>query len=133
MKRTIFIATVLALLSANVMAGPGGERKGPNMERITQKLELTDSQAAQFESIMTEQREIHRARFDALREQGKSPEMREQMKQERDVARQETRAALSSVLTAEQLDKFEQMMEKRAERHRDRRRNKDNDETGTEL
>ena len=103
------------------------------MERITQELELTDTQAAQFESVMTEQREIHHARFDALREQGKSPELREQMHQERKIARDEIRAALSSVLTPEQLEKFEAMMEKRRDRRRNKRRSREDDDSGTEL
>ncbi|MGB0867243.1 MAG: Spy/CpxP family protein refolding chaperone, partial [Granulosicoccaceae bacterium] len=107
-KKTLLIAGALAttLLVGGVAIAGGkdcGERghranwsaeKGEKrMDRLASKLELTDEQKTQVKSIMQANREQRQKQFQQNREA--------------------LQAELSSVLTDEQMEEFETMMEKR--------------------
>lgn len=63
MKKTILaIALGGALIAPFAFAGPGG---GPNLDRMADRLDLTDAQQAQIEEIF----EQHRTQRDQMREQ----------------------------------------------------------------
>lgn len=89
---SLVIASVLGLGAATASACPGG-KGGPNFERISEKLELTAEQEAQFREIMEAKREKMKSYFQEQRA--------------------ETLNQLSTVLTDEQLAEFEEMSERR--------------------
>lgn len=91
MKKVIpclLVATVLVAGSVSVSADHGG-----HMERMTEKLELTSEQEAQFREIMQTKREKKKSFFKELRA--------------------DTHAQLKEVLTEEQLAEFEEMSKHR--------------------
>ena len=130
MNRTTLFALALTLFAAPALASPGGHDRTPNFERLATKLELSDTQTSEFTRIMTERHEQRRSQMEALRAQreseGKSDELRAQFKAARAQDKLDTRNALSGVLTTEQLDKMDAMMERRGKGKRNRR-NRDND------
>lgn len=135
MTRNALLATIVTLMSVPALAGPGGHHREPDFDRLAAKLELEQTQIEPFKSIMQEQFEVNRARRDAHRqmmeENGRSPELRAQMHEQRQLAQRETLDAVAVVLTPEQLARFEKMMEHRAEkgrRHRAERSRKMSDE-----
>ena len=95
-KRLAMIACVLSvpLIAFAVPEDQGGKgwHHGPNIERLTQELNLTDEQKSQLETIFKEQRAKHKA----LREEGK--------------------ARMKEVLNDEQMAKMEEMRKNRHER-----------------
>jgi len=139
MNRNTLLATVVTLLAVPALAGPGGQHREPDFDRLAMKLELEDAQVEQFTTIMKQQHERNQARREAHRqimdENGRSPELREQMQEQRELARQETRDALSGVLTPDQLSRFDDMMSQRAKRGRSERgrRSHDRDRDSNEI
>lgn len=90
MKKTLIITSLLALLGASVaMADFGG---GRGMERMKTFLGLSDTQAAQVDSIMQDQQ----ARMQALHD--------------------ETNQRIQALLTPEQAAKFQEMQQQREQR-----------------
>lgn len=132
MNRNTLFALTLTLFAAPALAGPGGHDRTPNFERLATKLELSDAQASEFTRIMAEQHELRQTQMQALRAQreseGKSDALREQFKAAREQGRLDTHNALSGVLTTEQLDKLDAMMERRGKGKRNRRNDRDDSE-----
>lgn len=87
--------------------GPGG----PDIERIALLLDLDDSQKTAVQEVLDEQREKMRATFEQNKSAGTRPS-REEMEQLHEQMKEETSAKLQGVLTAEQIKKFEALMDR---------------------
>jgi len=115
-KSTLGFLAVFILITATLYtqfsyaAEQNRPKRGP--ERMIEKLDLSDNQTEQFRSIMDEQ---HQKRMD-VHEQYK--ESREEEHEAMEVLHQETIGRLTPVLTAEQLESFEETIKK----HRPKRR-----------
>ncbi len=117
MNKLMMIAASTLLVAGMTQAmpadrGPCSERgprngQGPNFEQMQQRLGLTDAQAAEVKNIMQEQR----AEGDALRQ-----EHCKAITEHRD----KTRSRLSTVLTAEQLQQFDEQRQNRMHRGKQR-------------
>jgi len=114
MKRPTFLLAALVLTGlacADQPAGPphgGPGRGGPPIERLTQDLGLDAAQAAQVKQILDAQRakmEADRAQFEAS---GTRPS-REEMHAKHEQMDAELDQQLSTVLTPEQLAKFQEI------------------------
>ncbi len=118
MKLPTFLLAALAagtLAWADQPSGPppgGPSRGGPPIERLAQDLGLDSSQTAQLKAILDAQR----ARMDSERAQieasGTRPS-REEMQAKHERMDAELKQQLATVLTPEQLAKFEQMRPRR--------------------
>lgn len=97
------IASSLVVAPAFAKGGDDGKR-GPNIERIAEKLELSEAQTVSFTEIMQAQGEKREA-------------MREEMKTQREALRAETLASLETVLSEEQLTEMKKMMERGKKKH----------------
>lgn len=103
-KFTVAILT-LALAGAGTAAiacgGPGGpdmaKKHEKMLDRLDDRLELTDAQEDQVETLFKAAHQKHQAVHD------------------------ETHKAIAGILTPEQLQKFEQMREERMDKRRDRK------------
>lgn len=84
--------------------------RGNDMERMAILLDLDEYQQAEVKRILDEQRSVARAARDAIRESGERPS-REDMAARRQQAAESTLTQLQSVLTQEQITKFEVLME----------------------
>ena len=112
MKRYVFaLLALFALSPAFSQSQP--PRPGPDpekfLERLTIVLDLDDYQRAEVKKVLEAQRakmEAQRAQFKAS---GERPSF-EQMRAAHEASKKETEDALSSVLTAEQLKKFDAFM-----------------------
>lgn len=103
----LIISGVLAsaLYATPVFAKGGHDHKrGPNIERIAEKLELSEAQTVSFTEIMEAQGEKRKA-------------LQEEVKTQHEALRAETIASLQTVLSEEQLEKVEKMMQ-RGKKHR---------------
>lgn len=99
MKKTLIALTLAAIIPAAAYAasdGRGHHTRGPHIERLAERLELSEEQQAKVRTLFEEQREQHQA-------------MREQM-----------RSKMAEVLTQEQIAKMEAMREM----HKEKRMNK---------
>jgi Spy/CpxP family protein refolding chaperone len=95
-KMLIAVALSLAI-PAGVAAGmgnpgPGGPHRGPNLERMTQTLGLSQEQRAQLESVIQAQQE------------------------KRQALREETRTSIRAILTPEQQAQMDEMRQTRRAR-----------------
>ncbi len=96
---TISAAAVAAGMNADPAAGsapPTAQERGPRVDRMAERLGLSEQQTAQVQAI-----------FD-------------QLKQEREALRQETHDRLAGVLTAAQMEKLEQHRHFRGKEHCER-------------
>jgi hypothetical protein len=84
--------------------------RGNDMERMAILLDLDEYQQAEVERILDEQRSAARAAREAIRESGERPS-REDMAARRQQAAESTLSQLQSVLTQEQITKFEVLMQ----------------------
>ncbi len=112
MNRLYAVAMGLLIASQPLFAEKGewGPRKGKggqHMERMIQKLQLSDEQATSFRQIMQEQREKQRAVMKELREEAK-PQM--------EIIQNETIQRLSSVLDESQLQQYQELAAERRSR-----------------
>ncbi|MGF1547019.1 MAG: Spy/CpxP family protein refolding chaperone [Thiotrichales bacterium] len=104
--RKVLIAAIACCFSTGLVHaqapchGPRGAEGGPQAEMLKQRLGVDDEQAQEMQAIMEEQRAKHRA-------------MHEKHVQEMEAARAETEARMKSVLSEEQLKRFEAMRERR--------------------
>jgi Spy/CpxP family protein refolding chaperone len=112
MKTFLTFALVALLAPGAVLAGDHGHHKhrGHHTDRMIEKLELDESQAAKVRDIMKEQREKFRAAF---REGG---EDKAAGKERFEALHKETRERLAGVLNAGQLAKFDEMHAKHREK-----------------
>jgi len=101
-KKLIVLTLALALpLTVSAMpgesAGGGGGRHGNRLERMAKKLDLTDDQKAKLEVIFKEQYAKHKA------------------------LKEETRERMSHILSAEQMEKMQEMKKRRQEKRKDKK------------
>ena len=92
MKKALIITSLVALLGASAVMADQGFGGGRGMDRMKTALGLSDTQAAQVDSIMQEQRE----KMQALHE--------------------ESNQRIQALLTPEQATLFQQMEQQRGER-----------------
>src|SRR5436190_17955960 len=113
MKRPSMLIAALAATSALAWAEPpadppAGPPRGPPIERIAQDLDLDASQTAQVRQILEAQHAKIAAERRQLDASGTRP-TREEMRAKHEQMDADLRQQLSTVLSAEQLTKFEQM------------------------
>ena len=83
--------------------------RGP-MDRLADKLDLTESQTTRISTLFEAHRDLMRAQFgDRVRDSGPAPEAREHIKSARDALHQK----ILSVLDAEQAAQFKQIVAER--------------------
>lgn len=127
MKRILFFSAAF-LLSATMMFAQGqarsdrGERNPEEritkmVDKMTENLELSEDQAASLEKQWLEN---HQAREAELEKTG----IREERKAIVQKYREQNKAVLEAVLTAEQLEKHEAMKAERKEKMKSRRKGK---------
>ncbi len=114
---------ITSLLAASVLAGSiftsvayavedgKKHKRGPNIERIAEKLELSSEETVSFTEVMKLQIEKKKAISTALREERKS---------KMDAHREDTLTALAAVLTEEQLNTMQEMMDRKKNRKKKR-------------
>lgn len=103
-KITSFIlaATLSGFMASSlVMAGnsDSSKRRGPNVERLASKLELSDAQVPLFKEVMNEQGSKRKALHTSFRES-------------MNVQKEEMLSALSQILDEGQLAEFTELMER---------------------
>lgn len=111
MKKLIPLIMVTALFSLGSFAHPPHE--GTRGDHLANMLDLTDEQRTSVMAIM----QSHRERKNELRDMD-----REQRHEAMQLLKQDVRSDLSSVLTQEQLEKFDQIQAQRSERRQNRMR-----------
>lgn len=124
LPKTISAFIISGLLSITAITAPAfansSHHESSKIERIAEKLALSEEQTTSFTQIMVEQR----AKRQALKDQDLTRDtMREEMKSLRD----ETLASLETILSEEQLSKMHEMMEHR-KKHRHGMKQEDDSE-----
>ena len=132
----LVVALVLSLMAGVAVAKGPGQRGGNKhhhpIERMIEKLDLSDEQMVQVDALMdarTAKRQSKaeaKAQIRALIDQGLTDQAAEQaanQAREKVYEGVEFKAALEQILTAEQLAKMEQQKLRKKQRH-DRRRQK---------
>ena len=108
MKKSCLVALCALFISSAVLADydhcPREKKAAKRMDRLVEKLQLTDEQKQPVIDIITQQRkkarELRRAAY-------------EQMKPRRQALREETRTQIAAILDENQLQKYDEMSEKR--------------------
>jgi Spy/CpxP family protein refolding chaperone len=108
---------LLAMQAAPAQQPPGPPPGRPPIERIAQELNLDDTQKAEVQRILQEQRAKHETERKHLAATGQRPSP-EEMQKIFEQHQEELRLALSGVLTSEQLTKFMAMQKERRGRMR---------------
>jgi hypothetical protein len=88
------------------------------MEALTERLALTEEQAAALRTILEEQRDKRRALMQQYKEQGH--EARELLRGEFQQLKEETTQRLATMLSAEQLQEFKSWSEEQRQHRRER-------------
>lgn len=110
MRRFLITLTAIAAMgSALAQSPPPRPDPAKFLERLTIVLDLDEYQKGEVQKVLEAQRAKMEAAREQLRASGERPSF-EQMKAQHDAAQKETVEALSSVLTPEQLKKFEAFM-----------------------
>lgn len=128
---------VALLVTLPALAQPQGrdreqmERQG--VEELKERLQLTDEQSQQVEPILKDgATQMHEMR-ERLRDSGRSREAMQSMREESQKLAKETRAKLEAVLSAEQLETYDALIEERREEHQKRMRDHRQGGSGTNL
>lgn len=118
MKTRIVLAAAAWLIAGVSLAEPpaGGQPHGPDMDRMAILLDLNDGQKAEVQKILEAQHDKMRAAHDAKRSADTRPS-REEMLKEHEQMKQETVTKLQSVLTADQIRKFEALTDRPPPQH----------------
>jgi Spy/CpxP family protein refolding chaperone len=107
MKAKLAVALAACLVAGLALADPHeGHQHGPDMDRMAILLDLNDTQKAQVQEILEQQHDKLRATHEESRASGTRPS-REDMEKQHDAMKQETITKLQTVLTPEQIKKFE--------------------------
>ena len=104
MKSVAYVIVFSAVLSGVAMAQPSEQLN--RMDRMGILLDLDDYQKTEVQRILQEQRESMRAAREAMRDSGERPS-REERVAHRQQAREAVMTQMQSVLTPEQITKFE--------------------------
>lgn len=118
MKTRVALIAAAMLASAVALAHPHGRHTGQDMERMAVLLDLNDAQKAEVQKVLDEQHEKLRAVHEERRSAGTSPTREDRVKFHEQL-KQDTLAKLQSVLSPEQLKKFEVLID-RPHPHRER-------------
>jgi Spy/CpxP family protein refolding chaperone len=110
MKFRVALIAAAMLASAVALAHPDHGPPGPDMDRMATLLDLNDSQKAQVQQIFTEQHEKMKAAFDQQRSAGTKPSREERAKFHEEM-KQEMTTKLQAVLSADQMKKFDALMD----------------------
>jgi len=110
MKRYLVALAAMAWLGTAYAQSPP-PRPDPEkfLERLTVVLDLDDYQRAEVKKVLEAQRAKMQTQREQFKASGERPS-REQMRAAHEAMKQETEQALSSVLTADQLKKFDAFM-----------------------
>lgn len=120
MKKSPWVLSVLVATTGLVLAHPPDARHGgPPIDEIATELGLDDTQKSELQRIFDEQRAKMKEERAQLESAGQRPS-REEMRAKHEEKRAEMHQQLSTVLTAEQLAKFEKLMQERRSRHHER-------------
>lgn len=119
MKTLKTLTVMLLLVSALAAAEPQRPPHPPMMpiDDLAVLLDLDDSQKAEVQRVLDEQRAAREAKRQEIQATGERP-TREEMQAYREEAREAVRMSLQNVLTPEQLEKFEVLMKNRPGRGR---------------
>jgi hypothetical protein len=98
------------LASAVALAHPDHGPSGPDMDRMAVLLDLNDSQKAEVQKIFNEHHEKLKAAHDQQSSAGTKP-TREQRAKFHEEMKQDITTKLQAVLSADQMKKFEALME----------------------
>lgn len=109
MKKWLIALTLLSGLSGVAIAG--GQHHEKMVTKLIEKLELDDGRASEVRAIL-----------DASHEQRKA--LREEMREKQKALREVTKSNLATVLTEEELEKFEKMLEKKREKMKEKKHDK---------
>lgn len=110
MKLLAYLIAFSTLYAGVATAQPPAPGRGEGMERMAVLLDLDEYQQAEVQRILGEQRSAARAAREAMRESGQRPS-REEMAAQRQEIKTNTLTQLQSVLTPEQITKFEVLTE----------------------
>ena len=105
MKRLITLALVLFVFTQPVFAER--DKKGEHIDRLIKELQLNDDQVDTVKNILKEQSQKRQAIFN---------EIRDQVKPKMEAIHEETKQRLSTVLDSDQLQRFEEFINKKHER-----------------
>ncbi len=111
MKSRVALIAAAMLASAVAIAQAHDGQRGPDMDRMAVLLDLNDTQKAQVQKILDEQHEKVKAVHDEQRSAGTKPTREERAKFHEDL-KQDTVTKLQSVLSADQIKKFEVLMDR---------------------
>ena len=111
MKLRVALIAAALLASAVALAGPHEGHPGPDMDRMAVLLDLNDSQKAEVQKILNDQRDKMKAAHDQAHASGAKPSREERQKFHEEM-KQETTAKLQGGLTPEQIKKFDALMER---------------------
>jgi Spy/CpxP family protein refolding chaperone len=113
----LIAATLLASAVALAQAHDGAKgHKGPDMDRMAVLLDLNDTQKAEVQKILDEQHDKLKAAHDQAHAAGTRP-TRDERAKFHDEMKQDTVTKLQGVLSADQIKKFEVLMD-HAREHR---------------
>ena len=115
MKTVVYVVALSTALAGVAMAQP--PERAERMDQMAILLDLDEYQKTEVERILQEQRETARATREAMRESGERPS-REERAARRQQAREATTTQLQSVLTPQQMTKFEVLRDMSRDRGR---------------
>jgi len=118
MKSVAYVIALSTIFTGVAMAQPPDVSE--RMDRMAILLDLNEFQKTEVQRILQAQRETARATREAMREAGERPS-REARTAHRQQAREAVLTQLQSVLTQDQLTKFEVLADERRGRGRGRR------------
>jgi periplasmic protein CpxP/Spy len=110
MKSRVALIAAALLASTMALAGPHEGPRGPDLDRMAILLDLNDGQKAQVQQIFTEQHEKMKAAHDQAHSSGTKPSREERQKFHEEM-KQDTTTKLQAVLSADQMKKFEALMD----------------------
>lgn len=114
--RTLAVVALTLIAGTALADGPRqGGMRGPDVDNLAIILELDDYQKQEFERIMTEHHQAAMERREAHRASGERPD-RETMQAMREQMHSNLRTQLETVLSAEQLEKFDALKAMRGDR-----------------
>ena len=119
MKSRVALVAAAMLASAVALAQAHDGPAGPNMDRMAILLDLNDTQKAEVQKILSEQHDKLKAAHDQAHSAGTRPTREERAKFHEDM-KQEVTTKLQGVLSADQIKKFDALMDQPG-RHRGRK------------
>ncbi len=116
MKSRVALIAAALLASSVALAcpleGPPGHRgPGPDLDRMAVLLDLNDSQKAEVQRILSEERQKLKAAHDQVHAAGTTPSREEKQKFHAEL-KQDTTTKLQAVLSPEQMKKFDALTER---------------------